>query len=113
MGKSSMQAESCQGTTFSPICLLVMPLAVQFFFFVGTLILLPTARLHAALSIGTNYSLGFVDIDGNKNSTGYGHVTVIVLTTPADRENARTVGDRIPELCIGILVFRMILIILL
>ena len=103
-----MQAESCQGATFSPICLLVMPRALQFFFFVGTLILLPAARLHGALSIGTNYSLGFVDIDGNKHSTGYGHVTVIVLTTPADREKARTVGDRIPERCLGSPEYRMI-----
>jgi len=106
-----MQAESCQGATFSPICLLVMPRALQFFFFVGTLILLPAARLHGALSIGTNYSLGFVDIDGNKHSTGYGYVTVIVLTTPADREKARTVGDRIPERCLGNPDYRMITII--
>ena len=106
-----MQAESCQGTTLSPICLLVIPRALQFFFFIGTLILLPTARLHGALSIGTTYSVGFVDIDGNKHSTDDGHVTVIALTISADREKARTVGDRVPEHCLGNPDYRMITVI--
>jgi hypothetical protein len=111
MEKSSMQVESCQSTTLSPICLLVTPRALQFFFFIGTLILLPTARLIGALSVGATYSLGFVDIDGNKHSTPDGHVTVIVLTTPADREKARAVGDRVPERCLGNPDYRMITII--
>jgi hypothetical protein len=111
MEKSSMQVESCQSTTLSPICLLVTPRALQFFFFIGTLILLPTARLIGALSVGATYSLGFVDIDGNKHSTADGHVTVIVLTTPADREKARAVGDRVPERCLGNPDYRMITII--
>jgi hypothetical protein len=101
MEKSSAQAESCQSTTLLPICLLVTPRALQFFFFIGTIILLPAARLHGALSIGATYPLNFVDIDGNKHSTTDGHVTVIVLTTPADRDKARTVGDRVPERCLG------------
>jgi hypothetical protein len=84
--------------------------ALQFFLFIGTLILLPAARLHGALSIGATYSFGFVDIDGNKLSTD-GHITVVVLTTPADREKARTVGDRIPEHCLGNPDYRMITII--
>ena len=57
--------------------------------------------LHGALSIGATYSLNFVDIDGNKHSTADGHVTVLVLAMPADREKARTVGDRVPEHCLG------------
>jgi hypothetical protein len=109
--KSSTQAESCQRTTLSPICLLVTPRALQFFFVVGTLILLPATRLHGALSIGATYALGFVDIDGNKHSTADGHVTVVVLTTTADREKARTVGDRVPEHCLGNPDYRMITII--
>jgi hypothetical protein len=111
MEKSSTQAESCQSTTLSSICLLVTPRALQFFFIVGTLILLLPARLPGALSIGATYPLAFVDIDGNKHSTANGHVTVIVLTTPADREKARTVGDRVPESCLGNPDYRMITII--
>jgi hypothetical protein len=111
MEKSSTQAESCQRTTLSPICLLVTPRALQFFFVVGTLILLPATLLHGALSIGATYALGFVDIDGNKHSTADGHVTVVVLTTTADREKAHTVGDRVPEHCLGNPDYRMITII--
>jgi hypothetical protein len=107
MEKSSTQAESCQRTTLSPICLLVIPRALQFFFVVGTLNLLPATLLHGALSIGTTYPLSFVDIDGNKHSTADGHVTVVALTTTADREKARTVGDRVPEHCLGNPDYRM------
>ena len=110
MEKARTQAESCQRTTLSPICLLVISRALQFFFVIGTLILLP-ARLHGALSTGANYALGFVDIDGNKLSTADGHVTVVVLTTIADREKAHTVGDRVPEHCLGNPDYRMITII--
>ncbi len=109
--EASTQVESCQRTTLSPICLLVTPRTLQFFFVIGTLILLPAARLHGGLSIGATYSLGFVDIDGNKHSTADGRVTVVVLTTAADREKARTVGDRVPEHCLGNPVYRMITII--
>jgi hypothetical protein len=111
MEKLSTQAESCQSRTLSPICLLVTPRALQFFFSIGTLILLSAAHLMGALSVGATYSLGFVDIDGNKHSTSDGHVTVIVLATPADREKARTVGDRVPERCLGNPDYRMITII--
>jgi len=111
MEKSSTQAESCQGGTLSPMCLLVTPRALQFFFFIGTLIVLSGARLNGALSIGATYSLGFVDIDGNKQSTAGGHVTVVVLATAADREKARTVADRVPEHCLGNPDYRMITII--
>jgi hypothetical protein len=111
MEKSSTQAESCQGRTLSPMCLLVKPRALQFFFFIGTLIVLPGARLNGALSIGATYSLGFVDIDGNKHSTAGGHVTVVVLATVTDREKARTVADRVPEYCLGNPDYRMITII--
>jgi hypothetical protein len=111
MEKASTQVESCQRTTSSPICLLVTLRALQFFFAIGTLIFPPAARLQGALSIGATYPLGFVDIDGNKHSTADGHVTVIVLTTAADREKARTVGDRVPEHCLGNPDYRMITII--
>jgi len=93
------------------MCLLVTPRALQFFFFIGTLIVLPGARLNGALSIGATYSLGCADIDGNKHSTAGGHVTVVVLATVTDREKARTVADRVPEYCLGNPDYRMITII--
>jgi hypothetical protein len=105
------QAEACQHTTSSAICLLVTLRALQFFFFIATLFLLPAALLHGALSIGATYSLSLVDVNGNKLSTADGHVTVLVLVTPADREKARTVGDRIPERCLGNPDYRMITVI--
>ena len=111
MEKARTQVESCQRTTLSPICLLVISRALQFFFVIGTLILLPAARLPGSPSTGANYALGFVDIDGNKHSTADGHVTVVVLTTTADREKAHTVGDRVPEHCLGNPDYRMITII--
>jgi hypothetical protein len=111
MEKASTQIESCQRTTLSPICLLVIPRTLQFFFVIGTLILLPAARIHGGLSNGGTYPLSFVDIDGNKQSTADGHLTVIVLTTVADREKAHTVGDRVPEHCLGNPDYRMITII--
>jgi hypothetical protein len=89
----------------------VNPRTLQFFFVIGTLISLPAARIHGGLSNGGTYPLSFVDIDGNKQSTADGHVTVIVLTTAADREKAHIVGDRVPEHCLGNPDYRMITII--
>jgi hypothetical protein len=89
----------------------VTPRALQFFFSIGTLIFFLVTSLHGSLSIGATYPLSFVDIDGNKLSTGDGRVTVVVLVTPADREKARTVGDRVPERCLGNPDYRMITII--
>ena len=93
------------------MCLLVKPRALQFFFFIGTLIVLSGARLNGALSIGETYSLWLVDIDGNKHSTAGGQVTVVVLATVTDREKAHTVADRVPEYCLGNPDYRMITII--
>lgn len=85
--------------------------ALQFFFFAAILFLVCGTRVQAALSIGTTYSLSFIDIDGDKLSTADGHVTVIVLSTPADREKASAVGDRVPERCLGNPDYRMITIV--
>jgi hypothetical protein len=38
-------------------------------------------------------------------------VTIVVFTTPADREQARTVGDRVPDFCLGNPAYRMITVI--
>jgi len=111
MEQSRIRIESCQSGTLSPICLLVTSRALQLFFFIGTLILLVRPQLHGALSVGESYSRNFVDIDGNKHSTADGHVTIVVLTTPGQREKARTVGDRVPDRCLGNPDYRMITII--
>jgi hypothetical protein len=63
---------------------------------------------HGELSTGNTYSISFVDIDGNKHSTADGHATIVVLTTSADREQARTVGDHVPDFCLGNPAYRMI-----
>jgi hypothetical protein len=102
------QTKACQCTTSSPICLLVTLRALQFFFLITASFFLPGALLRGALSNGATYSFSFVDIDGNKLSTADGHVTVLVLVTPADREKARTVADRVPEQCLGNPDYRMI-----
>src|SRR5262249_29260078 len=60
------------------------------------------------LSTGTTYSITFVDIESNKLSTADGHVTIVVLTTAVDHEKARTVGDRVPDFCLGNPAYRMI-----
>ena len=68
-------------------------------------------HLHGALSSGAIYSFSFVDMDGEKVSTADGHVTVLVLTTAADREKVRAVGDRVPDYCLGNPNYRMITVI--
>jgi len=75
--------------------------ALQIFLSLATAFLLPAMPARGALSTGNTYSISFVDLDGNKFSTADGHVTIVVLTTPADREQARTVGDRVPDFCLG------------
>src|SRR5438094_9520475 len=55
--------------------------------------------------------MSFVDVDGNKLSTYDVHVTIVVLTMSADREQARTVGDRVPDFCLGNPAYRMITVI--
>jgi hypothetical protein len=82
--------------------------ALQIFLSLATALLVPVTLVRGTLSIGTTYSISFVDIDGNKISTADGHVTIVVLTTTADREKARTVGDRVPDFCLGKPDYRMI-----
>jgi len=95
----------------SAICLLVNQRALQFFFAVAMAFFLSAALLCGALSSGAIYSFSFSDIDGNKLSTADGHVTVLVLATPADWEKAREVGDHVPDRCLGNPNYRMITII--
>jgi hypothetical protein len=85
--------------------------ALQFFLLVATALLVLSAPLRATLSTGTTYSISFVDINGNKLSTADGHVTIVVLATTADWQKARTVGDRVPDFCLGNPDYRMITVI--
>jgi len=85
--------------------------ALQFFLSLATAFFFFATPVRGALSTGTTYPISFVDIDGNKFSTADGHVTIVVLTTAADREQARTVGDRVPDFCLGNPAYRMITVI--
>ena len=64
-----------------------------------------------ALSTGKTYAISFVDVNGKKLSTADGHMTILVLTTAADREKARSVGDHVPDFCLGNPAYRMITVI--
>jgi hypothetical protein len=101
-------AGSCQHRAFWAICLVVKVRALQIFLFVTSTLLVPAALLRGTLSTGATYPISFVDIDGNKLSTADGHVTIVVLTTTAERQKARTVGDRVPDYCLGNPDYRMI-----
>jgi hypothetical protein len=81
--------------------------ALQIFLSLATPLLLAAMLVHGALSIGNTYSISLVDIDGNKHSTDGGNVTIVVLTTSADREQARIVGDHVPDFCLGNPAYRM------
>jgi hypothetical protein len=93
------------------MCLSVTLRALQFFFLAAALFSVPSTLVRGALSSGVTYSFSFVDIDGEKLSTADGRVTVVVLAPSADWEKARTVGDRIPDHCLGNPNYRMITII--
>ena len=54
------------------------------------------------------YGLKLADVDGNELSTTDGHVTLLVFVTSQDSENAQTVGDRVPDFCLGNSKYRMI-----
>jgi hypothetical protein len=85
--------------------------ALQIFLSLATALLLPAVPARGALSTSKTYSISFVDIDGQKLSTADGHVTILVLTTSADREQARSVGDHVPDFCLGNPAYRMITVI--
>jgi len=77
-------------------------------FFASATIFLSTVSLLAELTVGQVYRINFVDVDGNAFSTADGHVTTIVLTAQPGVDRARTVGDRIPDFCLGSPTYRMI-----
>jgi len=91
--------------------LLVNVRALQIFLLLTTAFFLPATLVRGELSTGTTHSISFVDLDGNKLSTADGHVTIVVLTTSADREQARIVGDHVPDFCLGNPAYKMITVI--
>jgi hypothetical protein len=62
----------------------------------------------AQLTAGENYQIHFLDVDGNALSTSDGRITTVVLTSQANIDKARAVGDRIPDFCLGNSRYRMI-----
>ena len=65
----------------------------------------------ASPAIGKIYSVKLLDVDGRTLSTVDKVVTVLVLTTRANLDKARQIGDRIPERCLGNPNYRMITVI--
>ena len=58
--------------------------------------------------VGQSYRINFSDVDGNALSTVDGRFNVIVLSSKANSDKARMVGDRIPDFCLGNANYRMI-----
>ena len=67
-----------------------------------------TMSILAEPTIGQSYRLDLTDVDGNTLSTADGHVTIVVLTTKANIDKARLVGDRTPDFCLTNPTYRMI-----
>jgi hypothetical protein len=61
----------------------------------------PSISILAQPTDGKNYRISFVDVDGNALSTFDGRVTTLVLTSQANIDKARGVGDRTPDSCLG------------
>jgi len=76
------------------------------FFFLTALFFISLVR--ADPIVGHAYSLTMIDVDKNKLATADGHVTIVVVTSSDDVEKARSVGDRVPEYCLGNPAYRMV-----
>lgn len=62
----------------------------------------------ADVSAAETYRLAFTDVDGNTFSTTDGHITIVVVTSQANIDKARAVGDRTPDFCMANPTYRMI-----
>jgi hypothetical protein len=82
--------------------------ALQIFF---VAILLGCISLQADAVSDRAHALKLVDVDGNALSTADGHITVLVQTTKADLAKAQTVGERVPDYCLGNPNYRMVTIV--
>src|SRR5215217_7939907 len=88
--------------------LVVSVRALQIFLSLAMLLFVSGMGARGELSTRKSYSISFADINGQKLSTADGHITIVVLTTSADREQARSVGDHVPDFCLGNPAYRMI-----
>jgi peroxiredoxin len=68
----------------------------------------PAISILAQLTDGKNYRIDFVDVDGNALSTSSGRITTVVLTNQSNVDQARAVGDRIPDFCLANSNYRMV-----
>jgi hypothetical protein len=82
--------------------------ALQISSFAAVLSFAHPLPLHGTLANGQRYAVRFSDVDGRTFSTADGHVTVVVLTALEDLTRARTVGDHVPDFCLGNENYRMI-----
>jgi hypothetical protein len=73
----------------------------------GAICILPIS-IFADLTIGQNYRITCVDVDGDTLSTADGRITTVALATQSGIDKARLVGDRSPDFCLGNPAFRMI-----
>ena len=62
----------------------------------------------AELTVGKNYRINLVAVDGNALSTADGHITTVVLINQSNIDKARAVGDRTPDSCLGNPTYRMV-----
>jgi hypothetical protein len=76
--------------------------------FVALALCAPSISILAQPTDGKNYRINLVDVDGNARSTSDGGVTTVVLTSQANIDKAREVGDRTPDFCLGNSRYRMI-----
>jgi hypothetical protein len=76
--------------------------------FVALALCAPSISILAQPTDGKNYRINFVDVDGNALSTFDGRFTTVVLTSQANLDKARGVGDRTPDSCLGNSRYRMI-----
>jgi hypothetical protein len=79
--------------------------ALQIFF---AAILFGCFSLEADAVSDRAHALKLIDVDGNALSIADGHITVLVQTTKADLPKAQTVGERVPDYCLGNPGYRMI-----
>jgi hypothetical protein len=77
------------------------------FVFIASAICTASMSVVADPTIGQSYRIDFSDVDGNALSTADGRFNVIVLSSKANSDKARMVGDRIPDFCLGNANYRM------
>ena len=71
-------------------------------------IYISSMSIFGELTVDQSYRINFTDVDGNAFSTADGHITTVVLTSKANIDKARLVGDRIPDFCLANPTYRMV-----